>query len=114
MATTFRPYQPEQYLLMPPSIRDWLPQDHLAYFICKVVDQLNLEKFYARYVGDGRRNSPDNPAMMVRILIYGYAPGVISSREIARRLETDVAFRVQAANNTPSHQTICRFWKENF
>ncbi|MDE2832926.1 MAG: transposase [Bacteroidota bacterium] len=114
MATTFRPYQPDQYFLMPPSIRDWLPQDHLAYFICKVVDQLNLEKFYARYVGDGRRNSPDNPTMMVRILIYGYAPGVISSREIARSLETDVAFRVLAANNTPSHQTICRFRKENF
>ena len=113
MATTFRPYQPDQYFLMPPSMREWLPQDHLVYFIGEVVDRLNLEKFYARYVGDGRRNSPYHPAMMVKILIYGYATGVISSREIAQRLETDVAFRVLAANNTPSHRTICRFRKEN-
>ena len=113
MATTFRPYQPDQYFLLPPSMREWLPPNHLVYFIGEVVDRLNLEKFYARYVGDGRRNSPYHPAMMVKILIYGYATGVISSREIARHLETDVAFRVLAANNTPSHRTICRFRKEH-
>ena len=62
MSTTFRPYQPDQYFLLPPSMREWLPPDHLIYFIGEVVDRLNLEKFYARYVGDGRRNSPYHPA----------------------------------------------------
>ena len=109
MATTFRPYLPDQIFLLPPSLRDWLPEGHLVYFISDVVDRLDLGAFYVRYAGDGRRNAPYHPAMLVKVLIYAYALGVTSSRSIAKRLETDVAFRVLAANNQPSHRTICRF-----
>lgn len=109
MPTTFRPYQPDQLLMMPPALQDWLPEGHLAHHVSDLVDGMDLSAFYAPYEGDGRRKSPYEPAMMLKVLIYGYATGVFSSRGLARKLEEDVAFRVLAAGNFPSHRTICEF-----
>ena len=105
----FRPDHPDQSLLLPPSLRDWLSPGHLAEHVGDLVDGLDLTAFYAPYEGDGRRKSPYKPRMMLKVLIYGYATGVFSSRGIARKLEEDVAFRVLAAGNFPSHRTICEF-----
>ena len=109
MPTTFRPYQPDQLLMMPPALQDWLPAGHLAHHVSDLVDGMDLGVFYAPYEGDGRRKSPYEPSMMLKVLIYGYATGVFSSRGLARKLEEDVAFRVLAAGNFPSHRTICEF-----
>ena len=87
MPTTFRRYEPDQSFLFPPSPRDWLPEGHLAYFVADTVDALDLSSFFERYEGDGRRNRPYHPAMMVKVLIYAYATGVFSSRKIARKLQ---------------------------
>ena len=109
MPTTFRPYDPDQMLLLAPSLRDWLPEGHLADHVSDLVEGLDLTAFYAPYEGDGRRKSPYEPRMMVKVLIYGYATGVFSSRKLARKLEEDVAFRVLGAGNFPSHRTLCEF-----
>ena len=109
MSTTFRPYQPNQLFLLPPSPKDWLAEDHFAYFISETVDRLDVSVFYRCYEGDGRRNCPFDPRMMVKVLLYGYATGVRSSRKIAKKLHEDVAFRVLAAGNFPAHRTIAEF-----
>lgn len=109
MPTTFRPYAPDQDLLLPTSLREWLPEDHLAYFISDAVDALDLSAFYARYEGDGRRRAPFEPVMMVKVLVYAYATGVFSSRKMAQKLKEDVAFRVLGANNFPAHRTLREF-----
>jgi transposase len=109
MPSSFLPYEPKQDFLLPPSPWEWLPENHLAYFVAEIIDRLDLEMFYARYEGDGRRNQPFDPAMLVKVLVYGYATGVFSSRKIARKLFEDVAFRVLGAGNFPSHRTICDF-----
>ena len=106
MATTFRRYAPEQSLLLPPDLREWLPEGHLAHHISDLVDGLDLTAFYAPYAGDGRRNMPYSPRMLVKVLLYAYATGVFSSRKIAKKLEEDVAFRVLGAGNFPQHRTI--------
>jgi transposase len=113
MPTRFRPYAPDQDLLLPESLHDWLAEDHLAYFIGEVVDELDLSAFYAPYEGDGRRKMPYEPSMMLKVLIYAYVSGVFSSRKIAGKLEEDVAFRVLAAGNFPRHRTICEFRKRH-
>jgi len=109
MPTSFRPYEPDQSFLLPPSPRDWLPEGHLAFFVSDTIDSLDLSELFKRYEGDGRRNRPYHPAMMVKVLVYAYATGVFSSRKIAKKIEEDVAFRVLAAGNFPSHRTICDF-----
>jgi transposase len=109
MPTTFRPYRPDQMFLLPPSPREWLPEEHLAYFISETVDRLDLRAFYQRYEGDGRRNQPFEPRMMVKVLLYGYATGTFSSRKLAKKLEEDVAYRVLGAGNFPAHRTIAEF-----
>jgi len=86
-----------------------LREDHLAYFISETVDRLDVSVFYRCYEGDGRRNCPFDPRMMVKVLLYGYATGVRSSRKIAKKLHEDVAFRVLAAGNFPAHRTIAEF-----
>ena len=96
-------------LLLSPDLREWLPPGHLAHHVSDLVDALELRAFYAPYEGDGRRNAPYEPSMMVKVLIYAYATGVFSSRAIARKLEEDVSFRVLAAGNFPQHRTICEF-----
>lgn len=109
MPTTYRPYDPDQLLLLPPSLKEWLAEDHLAWFVSDAVDALDLRAFHARYEGDGRRRQPFDPSMMVKVLVYAYASGVFSSRKIARSLEQDVAFRVLGAGNFPAHRTIREF-----
>ena len=112
MSKTFRPYDPEQQLLLPAALQEWLPPDHLAYFISDVVDQLDLSAITGRYE-EQRGGPPYHPRMMVKILLYGYCTGVASSRRIAQRLHEDIAFRVLAANNTPDFRTISDFRKDH-
>ena len=109
MAANYLPYEPQQMLLLPESLQEWLPEEHLAHFISDAIDGLDLGAFHARYDKDGPRNQPFHPAMMVKVLVYGYATGVFSSRKIARKLHEDVAFRVLAARNFPAHRTIRDF-----
>lgn len=109
MGTRFRPYQPKQLLMLPPDLGEWVPEGHLAHQVSELVDGLELGAFYKPYEEDGRRNSPYEPRMMVKVLIYAYATGVFSSRKIARKLEEDVAFRMLAAGNFPQHRTLCEF-----
>ncbi len=111
MAKTYRDYLPEQDLLLPPSLRDWLPEDHLAYFVSDVVDQLDLSAIESVYEGDDRGQPPYHPRMMTKILIYGYCVGVFSSRRIQKALVEDVGFRVLAAGNEPDFRTISDFRK---
>ena len=113
MSKSFRPYEPDQTFLMPASLRDWLPADHLAYFISDVVDELDLWAIMGRYEGEERGYPPYHPRMMVKVLLYAYCIGVPSSRKIARRLQEDIAFRVLSANNTPDFRTISDFRKEH-
>lgn len=109
MAANYLPYDPGQMLLLPEAIQDWLPEGHLAHFISDTVDTLDLSAFHARYAKDGPRNQPFHPAMMIKVLVYGYATGVFSSRKIACKLHEDVAFRMLAAGNFPAHRTIRDF-----
>ncbi len=113
MGTTFRPYQPDQILMLPPDLREWVPEGHLAHHVSDLVDAADLSAFYAPYEGDGRRNAPYDPRMMVKVLIYAYATGTFSSRKMAKRLEEDVAFRMLAAGNFPKHRTLCEFRKRH-
>lgn len=113
MGTSYRAYNPNQTLLLPPSLEEWLREDHLAHFINETVDELEIEGFYEKYEGDGRRNQPFEPRMMLKVLLYGYSTGTFSSRKIAQKLEEDVAFRYLAANNFPHHRTICEFRRRN-
>ncbi len=106
---SYRPYEAQQEMLLPASLQDWLPKGHLSYFIGDTVDALDLKAFYARYEGGGSRNQPFHPAMMVKLLVYGYATGVFSSRKIERRLHEDLAFRMLGAGNFPRHRTIRDF-----
>ena len=113
MSKSYRPYDPDQQLLLPAALREWLPDDHLAYFISDVVDQLELSEITARYEWESRGGPPYHPRMMVKVLLYGYCVGVASSRRIAQRLHEDIAFRVLSANNTPDFRTISDFRKDN-
>ncbi|MCA1677138.1 MAG: transposase [Actinobacteria bacterium] len=102
-----------QQFLMPPSLDEWLPKDHLARFVIEMVDVLDLSAFYARRREDGWGRAAYDPKMMVALLIYAYATGTRSSRKIEVRLIEDVAFRFIAANETPDHATIARFAKDH-
>jgi transposase len=99
----------EQSFLMPPDVRDWLAEDHLAWFVIDAVAEMDLDAFYAAYRQDGRARPAYDPAMMVALLLYAYARGTRSSRQIERGCEEDVAFRVLAAQQRPDHATIARF-----
>ena len=111
MAKSYRPYYPDEELLLPPSLRDWLPEKHLAYFVSDVVDNLDLSAMDAVYGNEKRGQPPYDPLMMTKVLVYGYCVGVFSSRRIERRLEEDIAFRVLAADNHPNFRTISDFRK---
>ena len=95
--------------MMPPSVAEWLPEDHLAWFVLDVVSELDLDAFMVAYRADGRGGAAYEPAMMVALLVYAYCVGERSSRRIQRRCVEDVAFRVVAANRAPDHATIARF-----
>jgi transposase len=111
MAKPYKPYEPEQSLLFPPNIKDWLPESHLAYFVSDVVEQLDLSRIEAYYEKDFRGQPPYNPRMMTKILLYGYCIGVFSSRRIQKALIEEVPFRVLAAGNQPDFRTISDFRK---
>jgi transposase len=99
----------DQPLLLPPDLRDWLPQDHLAWFVIESVESLDLSAFDAAYRSDGHGAAAHDPRMMVALLLYAYAVGERSSRRIERRLREDVAYRVIAAGRAPDHATVARF-----
>lgn len=109
MPASYLPYEPQQQRLLPDALQDWLPEGHLAYFISDSVDSLDLSALHARYAKGGPRNQPFHPAMMVKVLIYGYATGTFSSRKLAAKLHEDVALRVLAAENYPAHRTLSDF-----
>ena len=94
---------------MPPSLREWLPEGHLAWFVLDAVEAMDLREFYADYRADGHGRAAYEPSMMVSVLLYAYARGVRSSRAIERACEEDVAYRVLAANQKPDHATLARF-----
>jgi transposase len=99
----------EQELLLPPSLREWLADDHFAWFVIDAVGELDLTAFLTAYRQDGWGRAAHDPAMMVALLVYAYAIGERSSRRIERRCREDVAFRVITANQAPDHATIARF-----
>lgn len=111
MGKCYRPYYPDEELLLPPSLRDWLPEDHLAYFVSDVVDNLDLSAMDAVYGTEKRGQPPYDPLMMTKVLVYAYCIGMFSSRRIERRLTEDIAFRVLAAGNHPNFRTISDFRK---
>jgi transposase len=111
MPKGYRAYLPEQDLLLPPSLRDWLPEGHLAYFVADVVDPLDLSAIHAVYEKEMRGQPPYDPRMMTKVLIYGYCVGVFSSRRIQKRLQEDIGFKVLAAGNEPDFRTISDFRK---
>jgi len=110
---TFRAFAPDQGLLLPPSLDDWLPAEHLARFIAELVDEhLDLSRIYAGYT-EVRGGPPYDPRLMVRILLYGYTTGVRSSRAIERKCVDDVPFRWLAAGAGPDYRAIARFRKRH-
>jgi transposase len=109
MAQRFIAADREQVLLMPPSLREWLPAEHLAWCVLDAVAELDLAAFYGAYRADGHGRPAHDPAMMVGLVLYAYAVGERSTRGIERRCREDVAFRVIAANLAPDHATIARF-----
>jgi transposase len=111
MGKTYRPYVPEQDLLLPPSLRDWLPEGHLAYFVSDLIDELDLSAIESYYEQEERGYPPYHPRMMTKILVYGYCVGVFSSRRLQKRLHEDIAFRVLAADNQPDFRTLSDFRK---
>ena len=105
----FRRYDPDQSFLMPPSLDDWLPEEHTARFVAEVVDELlDLSVVYDSYV-EAAGAPPYDPTMMLKLLLYAYSTGVTSSREIERRCHIDVALRWLSANNAPDYRSIARF-----
>lgn len=109
MAYNFLACDRDQAFLLPPDLRDWLPSDHLAWFVLDVADQLDLGPFLKAYRADGHGRAAYEPRMLLAVLLYGYCTGIRSSRQIERRCQEDIAFRVLAGNTTPDHVTIARF-----
>jgi transposase len=113
MAKTYRPYLPDQDFLLPPSLRHWLPEDHLVYFVSDLVDELDLSAILQVYEAEDRGFPPYHPVMLTKVLVYAYCVGIFSSRRIQRRLAEDVGFRVLAAGNEPDFRTIADFRKRH-
>jgi transposase len=109
MAYNFLRSDRDQPFLLPPDLRDWVPEGHLAWFILDVVDQLDLPPFYRAHCDDGHGHPAYDPKTLLGVLLYAYCLGVRSSRQIERSLHEDVAVRMLAANQTPDHVTIARF-----
>jgi transposase len=114
MSRIYLSYDPEQQLLLPPDLREWLPEGHLALFISDVVDELDLSAIVGSYEsGDGRGRPPYHPLMMVKLLVYGYCIGKRSSRKLEKATYEHVAFRVLACNHHPDHDSISGFRKRH-
>src|SRR5450759_4777019 len=105
---TFRPYDQDTLLLMPPSVRDWVATDSLPAFISDIVDELDLAPFLAAH-DEPRGMPPYHPRLMLKVLLYGYATGVTSSRKLEERLASDVGFMFLAGQARPDHKTIAEF-----
>jgi len=108
MSKTFRPYEPDQLLMLPPSLDEWLPKDHVVYFVSDLVDSLDLSAIYASY-GDERGYPPYHPVLMTKLWLYAYVRAVRSSRMLERATLEDVAFRVLCARNEPDFRTLAAF-----
>lgn len=106
---TYRPWNLKQGFLLPPSLLDWLPENHLARFVLDLMEEVDLRRVYASYEKELRGYPPHEPKMMMALLIYGYATGVVSSRKIEQKTIEDVAFRVIAGNQSPDHSRISEF-----
>src|SRR5438132_401645 len=114
MTKAYRPYTLDQQLLLPPDMRQWLPEGDLALFLSDVVDELDLAAIYRSYeTGDGRGQPPYEPAMMVKVLLYAYCTGLRSSRKIEQATYRDVAIRVLAGDQHPDHDSIAEFRKRH-
>src|SRR5207247_9618347 len=114
MSKRFRSCGLDQLLLLPPSLHDWLPEDHLARFIGEVAEELDMSAIYADYESrDGRGLAAYHPLLLIRLLLYGYCTGVTSSRRIERATYDDVAFRYLAADQHPDHDTIANFRQQH-
>jgi len=113
VAFNFLPCDRDQPYLLPPSLKDWLPQDHLAWFLLDAVKEMDVRPFYTGYREDGWGAPAFEPAMMVTLLLYAYCIGERSSRRIERRCQEDIAFRVITAKSAPDHSTIARFRQAN-
>jgi transposase len=111
MSKSYRPYNPDQQFLLAPSMREWLPEGHLVYFMSDTIDEMEISAIESYYEKSLVGYPPYHPRMMVKLLFYAYCTGVFSSRKIARKLEEDVAFRVLAAGNKPDFRTIADFRK---
>src|ERR1700693_635178 len=111
MRKGYRDYRPEQERLWPPSLREWLPENHLAYFVSDVVNALDLSAMDAVYEKKNRGQPPYDPRLMTKLLVYGYCTGVFSSRRIQKRVQEDIPFKVLAAGNEPDFRTISDFRK---
>jgi transposase len=109
MAVNVREADRDQLWLMPPSVADWLPEGHLAWFVLDTVKELDLTEFYASYREDGRGGATYEPEAMLAVLLYAYCTGERSSRRVEARLTEDVAYRVLSANQHPDHATLARF-----
>jgi len=111
MPKGYRSYLPKQDLLLPPSLREWLPENHLVHFVGDVVDQLDLSNIHSVYEKEKRGQPPYDPRLMTKLLVYGYCTGVFSSRRIQKRIQEDIPFKVLAAGNEPDFRTISDFRK---
>ena len=109
MALGYRRVDRDQQFLLPPDIREWLPESHLVWFVIESVEQLDTSGFHERSVLGGVGRAGFDPEMLLMLLVYGYAQGVRSARQIARLCEVDVVFRVICAQDAPEHSTISRF-----
>jgi len=109
----FRQADRNQTFLLPPDLKQWLPEDHLVYFLLDVIRQVDTSAFFEGYSNDLRGEKAYSPEVMIPLMVYAYLDGVRSSREIERRCERDISYRVAACNETPDHSTICRFRKNN-
>ena len=113
MPQNFIGFDRDQPLLLPLDLRDWLPEDHLAWFVLQAVEEMDLYGFFGAYRGDGQGRPAHDPQMMVALLLYAYCRGQRSSRGIERECLEDVAYRVIAANLRPDHTTIARLRKRH-
>src|SRR5579875_1636718 len=113
MGQNFLDCDREQAFLLPRSIRDWLPEDHLAWFVIDSVARMDLAAFYSAYRADGHGRAAYEPSMMVALVLFAYSTDERSSRGIERRCRQDIAYRVITGNQTPDHATIARFIKRH-
>ncbi len=113
MSGNYKTYDPDQLFLLPPSLKEWLPEGHLAYFVSDVVDELDLGEIEKTYSTKLQGQPPYHPALMVKLLFYAYCMGIPSSRKIERETYEDIAFRILAAGHHPDHDTIADFRKNH-